>query len=94
MNPTLSGVTSFDPGSASFGLYSHYTNINTTEYSQDSLNTAELSIKRKIRFYALRQNGVVVPNAYVFTTEDWNNDNKGGTDSNDFVGIIYNVKIV
>jgi hypothetical protein len=93
VNPALTGSTSFDPGTASFGLYTAFPFISTTQYSQDSLNTGENSIKRKIRFYPLKQNGAVVANAYVFTTEDWNNDNKGGTDSNDFVGIIRNVKI-
>ena len=36
---------------------------------------------------------VLIANAFIFTTEDWNNDNKGGTDANDFVGIIRNVKL-
>ncbi|QOV90008.1 hypothetical protein IPV69_01140 [Humisphaera borealis] len=93
VNVGYTGVTSFDPGTASFGLYSQYTNINTTQYSQDSLNTVETTIKRKIRFFPLKQNGVLVANAYIFTTEDWNNDRTGGTDSNDFVGIIRNVKL-
>lgn len=93
VNPLLSGTTSFDPGAGSFGLYTAFPFLGTTQHSQDALNTAERTIKRKIRFFALRQNGAVVPNAYVFTTEDWNNDGKGGTDSNDFVGIIRNVRV-
>ena len=93
VNVGYTGVTTFDPGTALFGLYSQYTNINTTQYSQDSLNTVETTIKRKIRFFLLKQNGVLVANAYIFTTEDWNNDKTGGTDSNDFVGIIRNVKL-
>jgi fibronectin type 3 domain-containing protein/glucose/arabinose dehydrogenase len=94
VNPTLNGTTSFDPGNARFGLYAYFPIFDNYAYSEDSLNTKEntAALRRKFRFYPLKDaNGTVVPNAYIFTNEDFNNDPNGATDSNDFVGIIRNV---
>lgn len=96
VNPTLNGTTSFDPGAARFGLYAYFPIFNNYAYSEDSLNTKENtpSLRRKFRFYPLKNaDGTTVPNAYIFTNEDYNNDPSGGTDANDFVGIIRNVSI-
>jgi hypothetical protein len=94
VNPAVAGTTSFDPGASRFGLYAYFPIFNNTAYSEDSLNTREntAAARRKFRFFPLKDaNGTVVPNAYIFTSEDFNNDPSGGTDANDFVGIIRNV---
>ncbi|MDB5297094.1 MAG: Fibronectin type 3 protein, partial [Phycisphaerales bacterium] len=94
VNPTPTGSTTFDPGSATFGLYSTFPIFGNTAYSEDNLNTAEQSVadRRKVRFYPLKNpDGSVVANAYVFTSEDFVNGN-GAYDVNDFFGIIRNVK--
>ncbi len=95
VHPTLLGTTSFDPGSLGFGLYVTFPIFGNTAYSEDVLNTKENTVanRRKMRFYALKnQDGTVVPNAYVFTSEDYVNDTNGAYDTNDFMGIIRNVQ--
>ena len=98
VNPGYSGVTSFDPGSAAFGLYANFVSMypsvynvpgGTWAYSEDSLNAAyDPNSPRKVRFYPLKNSdGTVVPNAYVMATEDFN----AGYDTQDFVAIIRNV---
>ncbi|MDB5911149.1 MAG: domain containing protein [Massilia sp.] len=98
-NPTALGSTSFDPGAASFGLYSifpHFTDSGhpRVSYSEDALNTWDANVPRKVRFFPLKNSdGSVVPNAYVFAFED-NNIPFGSIqpyDSNDVIGIIRNV---
>jgi hypothetical protein len=50
--------------------------------------------RRKFRFYPLKNpDGTTVPNAYVFTSEDFVNDPTGAYDTNDFFGIVRNVRI-
>ncbi len=91
MMPTINGTTSFDPGAGEFGLYGIWPSvpIKSTTYSADSLNTFDSAVKRKIRFYPLKNSdGSVVPNAYIFAIEEYN----GGYDNQDLVGIIRNVK--
>lgn len=93
LNPN--GPGSFDPGAATFGLYITFPIFGNTAYSEDNLNTGELTAadRRKVRFYPLKNaDGTIVPNAYVFTSEDYVNGN-GSFDVNDFIGIIRNVKI-
>ncbi|HEX8914749.1 MAG TPA: choice-of-anchor D domain-containing protein [Humisphaera sp.] len=93
--PTAVGTTSFDPGATPFGVYATFPIFSNTAYSQDNLNVGEGTgaNRRKVRFYPLKDGtGAVVPNAYVFTTEDFTNDPSGGYDTNDFAGIIRNVK--
>jgi fibronectin type 3 domain-containing protein len=104
VNPVPTGVTSFDPGSAIFGLYASFdafsgpTGANGAPsanprfaYSEDSLNLWDTSgNNRKVRFYPLKNaDGSVVPNAFVFATEDFGI--APNYDSNDIVGIIRNV---
>ncbi len=93
----------FDPGSKDFGLYSTFPLFGNTAYSEDALNTTELTVpnRRKVHFYPMKDAaGNVVPNAYVFASEDYINDPTpaangnppGAYDTNDFVGVIYNVQ--
>ena len=96
VNVTPAGSTQFDPGSTVFGLYASFPIFTNTAYSEDSLNVDEQTVanRRKVRFYPLKNaDGSVVPNALVFTTEDFNNDKTGGYDTQDFIGIIRNVSI-
>jgi hypothetical protein len=94
VNPTALGATSFDPGSNDFALWAQFPHFKDNgqqriAYSEDSLNTWDTSVHRKIRFFPLENpDGSVVPNAFVFTAEDYNLQ----YDSNDIVGIIRNVK--
>ncbi len=95
VHPTLLGATSFDPGAKDFGLYANFPIFGNTAYSEDVLNTTENTVanRRKVRFFALKNaDGSVVPNAYVFTSEDYINDLNGAYDTQDFVGIIRNVQ--
>jgi len=92
VNVTPQGVTSFDPGAASFGIYGQFPAFtDRIVYSEDSLNAWETNSarKRKVRFYTLKNSdGTVVPNAFIFTFEEYN----VSYDQNDLVGIIRNVK--
>ena len=94
VHPTVNGITTFTPGASSFGLYANFPTFTDNgqqrvAYSEDSLNTWDASVPRKIRFFPMENpNGSVVPNAYVFTSEDYNLQ----YDSNDVVGIIRNVQ--
>lgn len=92
VNPTPQGVTSFDPGSAAFGIYGQFPAFNDrVVYSEDALNAWETNAgrKKKVRFFALKDSGGnVVPNAFVFSFEEWNVN----YDQNDLVGIIRNVR--
>ncbi len=92
VNVTPAGVTSFDPGSAEFGLYGQFPAFtDRVVYSEHSLNAFETNAnrKQKVRFYQLKNaDGSVVPNAYVFTFEEWN----VSYDQNDIIGIIRNVR--
>jgi fibronectin type 3 domain-containing protein len=100
MSPTAQGATSFDPGSSEFSLYANFPTFTDNghqrmSYSEDVLNTWDAAVPRKIRFFPLRNgDGSIVPNAYIFAAED-NNIPYGNIqpyDSNDLVGIIYNVQ--
>src|SRR5205814_2462658 len=92
VNPQLSGITGFDPGSALFSIYGVFPAFTNREvYSEDSLNTWEPNAanRRKVRFYPLKNSdGTVVPNAYIFAFEEYTL----AYDQNDVVGIIRNVK--
>lgn len=94
VNPTPVGSTSFDPGANSFGLYTVFPTFTDNghqriSYSEDAFNTWDTAVQRKMRFFPLENpDGSIVPNAYVFTAEDWNVQ----YDSNDLVAIIRNVK--
>jgi fibronectin type 3 domain-containing protein len=92
VDPQVIGATTFDPGENPFGIYTWWQNFQQqpTVYSEDALNKSyDATEPRKVRFYPLKTaQGVVVPNAYIFAFEEFNNS----TDMQDFVGIIRNVK--
>lgn len=97
VDPTVLGATSFNPGSAPFGLYGEFpgTTIPSGQldihYSEDALNTGSTDGLRKIRFFPMETaNGTVVPNSYVFAIEDY--DSSSYNSFINFVGIISNVQ--
>lgn len=71
--PTSSGVTTFDPGSVNFGLYSNWpVEQHGSVFTQDALNTWDTTTdnKHKVRFYPYRKaSGKTVPNTYVMAIE-------------------------
>jgi hypothetical protein len=92
VHPLISGTETFDPGTSTFGIYTVFPEFNYRKaVSEDALNTWESNSARqkKVRFYPLiNSDGTVVPNSYIFATEDYNVT----FDQNDVVGIITNVK--
>ncbi|MGB7157340.1 MAG: fibronectin type III domain-containing protein [Tepidisphaeraceae bacterium] len=92
LNPIPIGTTSFDPGAATFGLYSIWPEFADREvFSEDQFNTWDPNVaqRTKVRFWTLKNpDGSVVPNAYVFGFEEATNH-----DLQDFAGIIRNVII-
>lgn len=101
VDPTPLGATSFDPGSAAFGLFAAFPHFvdppsdgslvshERYSYSEDAFNLSwDPNNPRKMRAYPLKNaDGSVVPNAYVIAFEDYNLS----YDSNDLVAIIRNV---
>jgi fibronectin type 3 domain-containing protein len=97
VDPTALGATSFNPGSAPFGLYGTFpgTTIPSGQldihYSEDVLNAGSTDGLRKIRFFPMETaSGTVVPNSYVFAIEDY--DSSAYNSFINFVGIISNVQ--
>lgn len=92
LQPAVSGVTSFDPGTNVFGFYSIWPYFNNREvFSEDALNTWENTAanRHKVRVYPLKDaNGVVIPAAYVVAMEE----TTSGFDYQDVVVIVRNVK--
>ncbi|HEY7118514.1 MAG TPA: choice-of-anchor D domain-containing protein [Tepidisphaeraceae bacterium] len=90
VNPTVTGTTRFDPGSVTFGLFSHWPiESHGDVFSQDALNTWDHTAdnKHKIRFYPFKKSyGRVVPNTYVVAMEEAFN-----SDFQDAVLVIENV---
>ncbi|MEM1012805.1 MAG: Ig-like domain-containing protein, partial [Planctomycetota bacterium] len=90
IRPEAVGTQTFDP-TGDFGLVATFFDFGPRDvYSEDTLNTweSEADERRKVRFFHLLDtDGNVVPNAYVFTFEEWD----VATDQNDLVGIIRNV---
>ncbi|MEM8872805.1 MAG: kelch repeat-containing protein [Planctomycetota bacterium] len=91
VNPGIDGVTTFDPGSDAFALWSSYAAFDhRVVYGEDVLNTWENNPdqRRKVRVFPLKDaNGDVVPNAYVVGFEEWEQQ----SDQNDIVFVIRNV---
>lgn len=101
VDPTPLGATSFDPGSALFGLFAAFPHFidpasdgslvshERYSYSEDAFNLSwDPNNPRKMRAYPLKNvDGSVVPNAYVVAIEDYNQS----YDSNDLVAIVRNV---
>ena len=97
VTPQIDGKTSFDPADKAFSLYGTFPYFKSADggvrnvYSEDSLNTWESNsaYRRKVKFFPLKNaDGSVVPNAYVFAFEEYNQE----ADQNDLVGIIRNVR--
>ena len=94
--PTAAGSTTFDPGTAPFGLFSTFPGTTTpngsldVHYSEDALNTLDPTHPRKLRFFPLENaDRSVVANAYIVAAEDYNNPTYNSFVN--FVGIIRNV---
>ncbi|SEI72848.1 PKD repeat-containing protein, partial [Cyclobacterium xiamenense] len=85
LNPVITGTTSFDPGTASFGFYNRWPFFgNRFLYSEDALNTFTGAIPHHIRVYALPGEA----DAYVIATEE----HVSGFDYQDIVVIARNVR--
>jgi glucose/arabinose dehydrogenase len=89
LNPTIGGgVTSFDPGDVSFGLWSSSPTFpGRVVYSEDALNTWDAGKQKHLVYPLLDIAGAVVPNAYLVGTEEATNN-----DFQDYLYIIRNVK--
>ncbi|MGO4692097.1 PA14 domain-containing protein [Glaciibacter sp. 2TAF33] len=70
--PTSSGsMTSFNPGSETFGLYYHSNVFSRTGFTEDRLNTG---IAHRARVYpAKNRAGTLLPNTYIIAFEDASN---------------------
>jgi hypothetical protein len=88
INPTVqSGVTDFDPGTASFGMYSQWPVYpGRTVYSENALNTFDTTTQKHIVFALRDISGNVVPNAYIVGVEEAAN--------NDFQDLVYIIRNV
>lgn len=97
---TPTGVTSFDPGSDKFGLYTVWpgftdNGMQRETYSEDQLNQFENTLlhQRKYRFYVMKNpDGTTVANAYVVAVEEFVNDTRGSYDNQDIVFVVRNVQ--
>ncbi len=88
--PTLTrGGTTFDPGSASFGLYYDSNTFNRVGYTEDSRNAAVTpDVAHRVRIYpATRRDGSAIPNSYVVAFEDAANG-----DYQDYVFLVTGVR--
>ena len=96
VSPTAIGTTVFDPGAATFGLYTSWPGFANVEiFSEDALNTADAdpAYRHKVRFYPLKNSdGSVVPNAYVVAFEEYTAPANGAYDNQDVVAIVRNVR--
>ncbi|MGN6724442.1 MAG: Ig-like domain-containing protein [Tepidisphaeraceae bacterium] len=103
--PLVYGQSSFDPGTAPFGLvtqYPYFTNTGTSVttqnnlvrnvYSENDLNkTWDNSSLVHMKFYPYKdQNGNTVPNAYIVAEEEYSVDSV--SDSQDLIFVVTNVK--
>ena len=92
VNPSaVAGNVSFSP-SGDFGLVGTFNDFGPRDvWTEDAKNTWESNAneRRKVRFFPLKDRaGNVVPNAYVFAFEEYDQ----ATDQNDIVGVIRNVQ--
>jgi fibronectin type 3 domain-containing protein len=90
LNVPANGVTSFDPGTQSFGFSSIWPFFSNREvFQEDSRNTFSGAIPHHVRVYPLEDaSGAVVPDAYVVATEE----TTSGFDYQDIVVIVRNVE--
>ena len=83
-----SGGTSFNPGSASFGIYVESNTFGRFNYTEDELNTG--GVAHRVRTYPLKdRDGQTVQNSYLICFEDATNG-----DYQDYVYVLSNVKPV
>ncbi len=93
VRPETDGTLSFEPV-GDFGLVGTFFDFGPRDvYSEDQYNGWALDdgegFTRKLRFFPLKDaSGDVVPDAYVFAFEEWDQ----ASDQNDLVGIIRNVR--
>lgn len=98
VSPVVTGTTSFNPGTASFGTYSHWPffegsgqyTASSASASDDSLNTWEPTrlFRHKVRVYpAKRLGGTVEANSYIVAHEE----QTAGQDYQDIVVVLRNV---
>ena len=82
---TQGGNTSFDPGTAHFGIYVDSNSFNRVNYTEDELNTD--NVDHRARIYPLNnRQGQVLANTYMVTYEDASNG-----DYQDYVFVLTNV---
>ena len=95
LSPLVDGATSFDPGSAAFGLYTFWPGNQffdaRTTYTEDALNTFSNALPHHVRTYPLvNPDGSAEPNTYIVATNEFHL----GGDFNDVVVIVRNVQPV
>ncbi len=90
LDPTVSGATSFDPGSTAFGLSSIWPFFSNREvFSEDSRNTFAGALPHHVRAYPLKAaDGSTVADSYVVAFEE----DTSATDYQDLVFIVRNVR--
>lgn len=90
LDPAVSGSTSFDPGSSSFGMSTIWPFFSNREvFSDDTRNTFSGAIPHHVRAYPLKNtDGSLVANSYVIAYEE----NTSGFDYQDIVFIMRNVQ--
>ena len=93
LSPSVDGATSFDPGSAPFGLYAFWPGNPffdaRTTYTEDALNTFPNALPHHVRTYPLvNPDGSTEPNAYLVATNEFHL----GGDFNDLVLVLRNVQ--
>ncbi len=83
--PLLSGGTTFDPGTATFGLFYQSNFFGRIGYTEDAKNGTDI---RRARIYpAKNRTGATISNAYIVAFEDADNG-----DYQDYVFLVRNVK--
>ncbi len=93
LNPGTGGATSFDPGTAKFGIYAkwdHPTWAGRVTSTEDALNVFAGAYPHHARIYPYTDaNGVLEPNAYIIAYDEATT----GQDYNDVVFIARNVRL-
>ncbi|MDX2306212.1 MAG: malectin domain-containing carbohydrate-binding protein [Microscillaceae bacterium] len=81
-----SGNTSFNPGTAAFGIYVESNSFGRFNYTEDGLNTG--GVAHRVRTYPLKnRQGQTIANSYLVCFEDANNG-----DYQDYMYVLSNVK--
>ncbi len=85
LNPPLSGLSQFDPGTQSFGFYSEWPFFDNRKlFSEDALNTFSGAVPHHVRVYELPGED----DAYIIATEE----HVSGFDYQDIVVIARNIR--